>query len=419
MTATLTSPARRIAFAAACAVVLCAYVYVCTRMFVAHRYSLHYDQASLRKAVALEPSNAAYWYALGRYNLIDRQDMPAALDSFRHATALNPYVGRYWLDTATVYETLGDPQQQLAALNRALAAEPTTPDVAWDVANFDLVRGDNDAALRAFHNVILNAPDQSLAALYLCWRATGDVDKITALALPPSAEAYQVFVLVLLNRGEVAAARRVWQKMMDLHQPYSLADASVYIDYMLNRGESDAAQAAWQQLIERNPNLRDYQRSPDNLMVNAQFDSPLLNAGFDWRYVPVPAVSLGLDTTTFRSGHASLLLTFQGSKTSDAGVFQIVPAKPNTLYDFSAWIKTEDMIGAEGPRLRVSEFPSGQPLFTSDDFLGDNTWKEVQAQFKTLAGTHLLKVSVIRTPKEDSAIKGKFWLDSVSLSEVR
>ena len=83
-------------------------------------------------------------------------DPQPAIESLRSAVALNPHDARYWLDLAAAYQVTGDVNGQRSALDQALAAEPTAPNVAWEAANFFLVDGDIDRALREFRVVIEN-----------------------------------------------------------------------------------------------------------------------------------------------------------------------------------------------------------------------------------------------------------------------
>ena len=71
----------------------------------------------------------------------------AALRPYRAAVHLNPHSARYWFDLASAYQVLGDTSNQTSALEHAIAADPTTPDVAWEAANFYLVQGENEKAL--------------------------------------------------------------------------------------------------------------------------------------------------------------------------------------------------------------------------------------------------------------------------------
>ena len=111
---------------------------------------------SLKRAVRLSPGNADYRHRLGRYFAFVAGDPQSAIDSLRAAVALNPHDAHYWFDLAAAYQVTGDIAGQRAALDRALQAEPTAPDVAWEAANFFLIDGEIDRALREFRVVIEN-----------------------------------------------------------------------------------------------------------------------------------------------------------------------------------------------------------------------------------------------------------------------
>ncbi len=409
---------RRILWLAVCCLLLATYLRAGYRVWLAHRSSLTYETASLEKAIQLEPTNAWYRDLLGRHDFVDLQDAAKALPRFQQATALNSYDAAYWMDVANACERLGRPAEQAAALQRALYAEPTTPNIAWDAGNFALLRGDTATALRRFKVVLANDPEMAPQALALSWRASGNAAEIIATALPPRSDSYQQFLQLLIKHDELPAAKQVWTAMLALPQPYRLRDAFPYLDFLLAHQDVAGALEAWQTLALRDPAVRSYQPSAENAVVNGGFERPLLNGGFDWRYTSTPALTIGLDNTTFHGGTTALLVTFDKVYVADAVVSQAVAVKPGAQYAFSAWVRTVDMVGAEGPRLAISDAYTRQVLFTSDDYLGDNNWTEIHTRFRVPPATRLLKISVARRDAEKSAIKGQLWLDDVSLKEM-
>jgi hypothetical protein len=125
-------------------------------------------------------------------------------------------------------------------------------------------------------------------------------------------------------------------------------------------------------------------------------------------------VQLSVDTTEFHGGNQSLRMAFRGPGISDPGIFEYVPVRPNTSYRFSVYTKAEDIESASGPRIAVLDAYSSQQYVLSDDSLGTTGWREQSSDFRTGAGTSLLIVKVTRVPG-DPLIKGKFWVDDVSL----
>lgn len=112
------------------------YLFLAGTEFAASVFASHAELPSLERAVRLSPGNADYRHRLGRYFAFVAGDPQSAIDSLRSAVALNPHDAHYWFDLAGTDQVIGDLAGQRTALERALQAEPTAPDVAWEAANF-------------------------------------------------------------------------------------------------------------------------------------------------------------------------------------------------------------------------------------------------------------------------------------------
>ncbi len=199
-------------FALVCLAAAGLYITLIARHYAADRVSARLDAASLARAARLEPWNAEPYWELGRYSLFVAQDPTAAVSNLEAAVAFNPHVARYWLDLATAYQVAGDVPRQRSALEQGLQAEPTAPDVAWEAANFYLVQNDLARALSLFRVVMTNDPEQWNATLSLCWRATGDVNRMLAEAVPPRPAPYFAFLNLLTSQGQTVPAEVVWNR---------------------------------------------------------------------------------------------------------------------------------------------------------------------------------------------------------------
>src|SRR5215469_10532221 len=123
---------------------------------------------NLERAVQLEPSNAEYHDRLGLNLMYSGEDPQAAIPELNAAVHLDPYAARYWVDLANAYLVAGRTSEQRESLERAVLAEPTTPDVAWEAANFFLLQGSREEALRNFRVVLANDPEKAEQAIQLC-----------------------------------------------------------------------------------------------------------------------------------------------------------------------------------------------------------------------------------------------------------
>jgi tetratricopeptide (TPR) repeat protein len=405
---------RRWQFAGGVALLACFYLFLIGEEFAASVFASRTELPKLERAVRLSPGNADYRHRLGRYFAFVAGDPQFAIDSFRAAVALNPHDARYWFDLAAAYQVNGDLAGQRAALDRALQAEPTAPDVAWEAANFFLVDGDIDRALREFHVVIENDTALANAALHACWRVRPDPDALLRDVVPARTDSLISFLTILTSQHETEGTIKTWKRLTQLHEKFQNRYLYEYVRYLIEVHRPDAAMSAWEQSADI-LGLSAYLPTEDNLVVNGNFSLDILNGGFDWTYVTRTGVLPLLDPSDFRQGHRSLSLTFEGPGINDAGIQQLIPVRAATTYDFSAYYKSADFEGAGGPQIVLRDAYTGVPLFASDPLNDADFWKGVHSKVTTSKSTTLLLLAIERFPA-GSPIRGKLWLDDFELS---
>jgi tetratricopeptide (TPR) repeat protein len=413
----LRSLLRKLAFMAVCLVFAGLYLQLALAAYRASHVAVAADATRLQKAIRLEPANAEYRDLLGRELALSGISLDEAISNYRTAVSLNPYEARYWLDLAGAYQIAGRTSEQQTSVERAVEANPTTPHVAWEAANFFLIQGDREKALRYFRVVFANDDIDAVdSALGLCWRATEDADQILDQSLPPRADLYLRFLRLLISKQQVKAAESVWNHLIELHQPFSIKLAFPYLQFLLGQQEVAGAQSAWQQLAGVDRSLERYLPSRENLIVNGGFEEKLLNGGFDWWYQQYSHVALAIDSSQFHSGTRSLSITFDGLNASEAGIAQLIPVKPDTDYEFSAECRTEALESASGPRFAITDAYSNASYVLTDDVVETSPWHQQQAQFHTGTTTRLVLLKIVRRP-ENPLIRGKMWIDDLKLVE--
>lgn len=414
----LRSPVRRLAFTGLCLLFAAIYLTFAARAFWAAHLATQAGVPDIGRAIRLEPSNAEYRAILAQNLALSITSLNEAIANFQIAIKLNPYQSSYWLDLAGAYQLAGETAQQAEAVQRAAAADPMTPHVAWVAANFFLLQGDVTKALSYFHTVFATDPDSTDSTLQICWRVSGNASEIFDHALPQSPDLYLSFLRLLVSKQEVDAANIGWDHLIALRQPFPARPALPYFRLLIGTRQVAAAVNAWEQLAEVDENIRPYLPSQGNLIVNGGFEEPLLNGGFDWWYEPNANAKLAIDTTQFYSGTRSLSVTFNGRNAPDAGIAQFIPVKPDTDYEFSAQSKTQDIDSASGPRFAIGDAYTLSSYVLTDDLLGSNPWHKQQAHFHTGRNTNLVFVKITREPP-GPLIRGKLWVDDVNLTEVR
>ena len=435
------SPARKRLIAALALVFAAVYLGLVTREVLASWRAPEVGVAQLKSlqwAARLDPGNADYRNHLGRYYDIVARDPVTAIGHYKKTVELNPHSARFWFDLASSYQVLGDVTNQSIALEHAIQADSMTPDVAWEAANLYLVQGENEKALREFRVVMANDPSLAPSAIALCWRITPNVDLLMRDAVPPTADAYLALLALLQNDvalqfrkavfptddldvtslavqahtdNHTAESFKVWNALIQSHQPFERRYASDYFQFLIGRKEVDEAVLVWKQTVDRFA-LSSYLPSTANLVVDGTVSVVVLNTGLDWQYQKPSGVNLMLDPSTFHSGRRSFLITFDGPGINDAGLFQFIPVKPNSTYEFSAYYQNGPALeGAGGPHFTVTDYYS--PLtdyYQSDELRDANSWKSVEGEFTTGPDCKLVVLHVVRLPK-GSPIRGKLWVD--------
>lgn len=393
-----------------------AYLGLAASRFLASWLGGRVEVGSLKRAVWLDPTNAEYRDHLGRYYDLIARDPSAAIEHYRAAVALNPHSARYWFDLASSYQILGDTPRQTSALEHAIQADATTPDVAWEAANLYLVEGQDEKALNEFRVVIANDPSLQAPALQFCWRVKPDVDALLQNVVPARADAYTNFLTLLESKQETAGTIKVWNALMKTREPFEQRHAYNYIQYLVQHKEVGQAVLAWQQIANRF-GLASYLPSSENLIVNGSFNSTLLNAGFDWQYQKQSSVTLTLDPSDFHAGRRSLLVTFDGPGIVEAGIYQLVAVQPNTTYDFTAYYKTGEMEGAGGAHFTIQDMYQPTTVYYESEELKDaGFWKSANGEFTSGPDCKLVVLHIHRVP-EGSPMRGKLWVDDFHLAK--
>ena len=391
------------------------YLALTGKEFAASALAGRAELPKLESAVRLSPGNADYHHRLGRYLAFVVGDPRDAIGSYQSAVALNPYDAHYWLDLAGAYQVSGDAAGQRAALGRALEAEPTAPDVAWEAANFFLVDGDSEHALRELAVVIANDNSMIDPALKACWRIRPDASALLRDVVPAQTDPLLAFLDLLVSKQETAGAIETFDRLTRLHEKFGISHLFDFVGYLISVHRPDVAMAAWKE-ASATLGLSGYLPSEDNLVINGDFGLDVLNGGFDWTYVTRGGVRPVLDSSDFREGQRSLSISFDGPGISDAGIQQLIPVRAETAYDFSAYYKSADFEGAGGPEIVLRDAYTGAPLYTSDPLTDADFWKEVEANITTPKSTVLLKLTIERSPA-GSPIRGKLLLDNFQLSQ--
>ena len=374
----------------------------------------------LDRAIRIAPDDAEFPNLLGlRLSASHQESNPEngrALDNLRKAVALNPNRAHYWLDLASLYQVMHDVKQEHQAVESALNAEPENPEIMQEAAEL-LLSGNPDRAFPLFKQALEKNPEAGATIIPVCWTQTRDTNLILSRVIPANPELQLAFLRLLAEQRDSESAAAVWQFIVAARKPFPSQLSFFYFDYLLKEQDAAGFDRGWHDLAGLAPEMRAYLPN-ENRIVNASFEQPLLNSGFDWRHEPADHIAAGLDERVAHSGGHSLSLSYDGSPAYDAGWIQFVPVEASADYDFSAWIKSENVTTSSGPRIVLVDAFSGASLLLTDDVLDTHPWHEIKGTLRVPAETQLLAVKIVRAPA-NTRIRGRVWIDDLSLTKRR
>jgi hypothetical protein len=381
------------------------------------------EVSEVQKGLALDPGNPALhdWLSQLYGDSLDPANLAEGARQARRATALNPNKLYYWLTLASACESVHDNACADQALQRALVLSPMVPLVWWVAGNHYLRTDRAEAALPCFHRLLELSPEYAAPTFDLTLRTYGDAKMILENVVgdekdPGLALAFTDFMSA---NNEFDAAHQAWTRIASGGSPFPFAAIRPYLERLLSHGRYQEAQAVWLDLERRGVIGKPAESEQGNLVFNASFEQPPLDAGFDWRSQPSPYFSVDFADASPYEGARCLRVDFPVSQNDEfEPAYQILPVAPNQTYTLSAYVRSREITSDSGPRLRVTDpgCPSCLNAWT-DTTVGSTSWHTVTLKFATGPQTQAVRVSVWRPRSRTFPmdISGSFWVDAVSV----
>jgi tetratricopeptide (TPR) repeat protein len=375
---------------------------------------------ALARAARLEPANAQMWYLSGRYwqYNFEQPNVALAVSYYQRALALEPQSANTWMDLADAREELGDMAQAREAFERAQKAYPISADVAWRYANFLFRQKDIREAFVQVHRALQANPSLADAAFSFCWHANPDINEILDEALPRSAPVYLEAIRFLSSEHASGSALEVWKRLDALHSKIELKPVFPLLDELVAENLASEARTVWERAVQMAGVSQP--APPDGSLVwDGGFEGDFIEGGFGWRWSPHPGAQYAFDSEVKRSGERSLRITFDGRQNLNFGdLSQYVPVEPGTTYQFSAYVKTDDITTNRGISFAVFDprDPGGTGRLTPE-LTGTHPWTHLELSFPAGPETHFIMLLLRRVPSEkvDNKLQGTVWVDDVSL----
>jgi len=343
--------------------------------------------AGTQKALAITPGQAAYYYRLA---LLSSDDHPAtAVEALKRAVALNPSDAQSWIDLGLLYEAGGDTARAEQCLVRAVE-EDAQYLPKWTLANFYFRRNDPPRFWFWAKRAAAMAYGDPLPLFRLCGQMEEDGKLIDRLAIRnPSVRASYVSYLVGQDRIDLVGppSQRVLEGNRQDDTPLLLA----VCDRLLDRSRVDEALDIWNRLAatHRIPFGARSSTTP-SLLVNGAFTVAPTSQGFDWRLPEVDGVSAASEESP-----GGLRLTFSGRQPERCEVLvQYVPVQEIRKYKLTFRYRTSGIAAGTGLAWRIADRNGGNGLAEGRDLSAEEEVHD-QVSFDTPPGCRLARISLL------------------------
>lgn len=132
-----------------------------------------------------------------------------------------------------------------------------------------------------------------------------------------------------------------------------------------------------------------------------------------WRIQPVAGVEQRLE-------NGVLAVEFAGSE--DVNYYHarlVLPAKPDTLYRLTGWVKTENLTSSRGACFQIGDargWLATRSAAITPEVTGTSDWTCVEVEYRTLSDTHEVEV-LARRLEGGGAVSGRAWYRDVQIQE--
>lgn len=378
----------------------------------------------IQKAISQDPHNADLIHRLGYVYATSPTDIDISesVKNLRRAIALNPRRWDYWEDLGKSCDFAGDMACSDEAFDRTLALNPMTPAMQWTVGNHYLLTNRERKAYPYFRRLLGMDPTYLEPTLRVCLRATRDPQTIYTEVVPQGKDPSGrfAFLMFLSNTADYENAMRIWGQMIAGPDPApDLSIVAPFLDFLIDHNQIQDAGMVWNDLKRTGVIPPQQGAETGTLLYDGGFEDPPLNTGFDWRASDSSDLDFDFSDPSAYKGTKCLRVKFVvGRNANYELVNQVVLIKPNTRYQLTAYVRSDNLTSESGPRLRVLEMGcEGCTPRASDPTVGSTEWHPIQVAFMTQPQTQAVRISFWRPQDQVSHgdITGTVWLDDVTL----
>jgi hypothetical protein len=280
---------RRFPAAALLLAIAAVHVTYCVRFAWAGILAENDTVPALRRAIQLEPANAAYFSRLAS---LDPESHVKWLET---ALALHPTDPLLWIERGVNQEILGNPSAAEADLLEAARCDRQYVP-RWTLAAFYFRQHDVPKFQAAARQALEMAWGDALPLFQVAAQLGMSLDDVRRTMLPDRAPVLAAFVSECLRRSDFDETFRTTLRLVEIGTMDDRATALASIDALFRAGQTSGAVELWNRLASAHwiptPGI-----TSAALIANPDFSLEFLPSGFDWH----PSVVDGV--VFWRLGH--------------------------------------------------------------------------------------------------------------------
>jgi len=152
-------------------------------------------------------------------------------------------------------------------------------------------------------------------------------------------------------------------------------------------------------------------------LYNGSFELPIGNEGFDWHAPKIQGVVVETVPTYGSTGARALHVVFQGGRVRFQHVYQFLLLDPGR-YRFQGRARPDSLETEKGLQWTVRCAAGGEPLATSERFLGSDQWRHFGAEFAVPSEgceAQVLRLELAGQLEFELQAKGAAWFDDLTI----
>lgn len=343
------------------------------------------------------------------YSILNIKDEKEIESLYFKSVSFNPLEIEGWLGLSEHYLQNNDKKYAKISLYRALELTSNLPSRLWESSILAMRLGEEGIASDNLKKVIISDDQMRYRAFETAWLIFNDSEVITDKII--TEESIVDYLGFLIGKGDVSESKKVYENIRDINLEQNVDDRTfrAYINLLIGQGEIDYAYSEWR---NKYPN-----KTPD-LVWNSGFENEFINYGFDWIINEGNNFKISIDDV---NNSKKLRIDFNGEENIDfKHISQIVPVSPNTEYEFSSYMSTDDITTRNGIGWEIYCFNANKKLGNSEFLIGTNEERVLNVKFITPENCNSIKILLRRykSNKLDKYINGTIWINKVMLDKI-